>query len=67
MIRTTPSNMPYYLGVHIQNKLIFLLEKKIRHEIISMLKASKYVSIILDLTSNVSQRPTYCSSKVYFM
>jgi len=55
-ISRNPSNMPHYLGVHIQNELICLLGQKIRHEIISLLKVSKYYSIILDSTPDISHQ-----------
>lgn len=55
-INRNPSNMPHYLGAHIQNELISLLGQKIRHEIISLLKVSKYYSIILDSTPDLSHQ-----------
>ncbi|XP_066585503.1 zinc finger MYM-type protein 1-like [Prorops nasuta] len=44
----------HYLGKNIQNEIISLLSKKILQEIVRMVNNSKYYSIILDCTSDVS-------------
>ena len=47
-------NMPLYLGHNIQNELITITGEKIKQNIIDTLKYSKYYSIILDCTPDVS-------------
>ena len=42
-IRRTPSNMPHYLGVHIQDELISLLGEKIRHHKDQLTLAVRFV------------------------
>uniref|UniRef100_H3AB52 Uncharacterized protein n=1 Tax=Latimeria chalumnae TaxID=7897 RepID=H3AB52_LATCH len=44
----------HYLGKNIQNKLIDLLASKIRGKILSMVKESKYYSVILDCMPDIS-------------
>ena len=46
--------MTTYLLPTIQNELIQLLEKKIKHLILEEIKAAKYFSILLDSTPDVS-------------
>lgn len=46
----------HYLGKNIQNEIIQLLENKFRQKIISAVRSSKYYSIILDCTPDVSYK-----------
>ncbi|KAL4083493.1 hypothetical protein QTP88_028809 [Uroleucon formosanum] len=46
----------HYLGKNIQNEIIQLLDNKIRQKIISAVQNSKYYSIILDCTPDVSHK-----------
>lgn len=48
------SHMPHYLGDKIQNEVITILGKKLKDDILEMLKQAKYYSIILDCTPDVS-------------
>lgn len=48
------ARMPHYLGDKIQNEIISLIGEKIKANIISLLKYSKYYSIILDCTPDIS-------------
>lgn len=48
-------NIAHYLGKNIQNKVIYLISNSIRTKILEMIKESKYYSIILDCTANVSR------------
>ena len=47
-------NMPLYLDHNIQNELITITGEKIKQNIIDTLKYSKYYSIILDCTHDIS-------------
>ena len=46
--------MPHYLGYNIQNEIIAIVGTKIREKIIRSLNESKYFSIILDCTPDMS-------------
>ncbi|KAL4152652.1 hypothetical protein QTP88_000485 [Uroleucon formosanum] len=46
----------HYLGKNIQNEIIQLLDNKIRQQIISAVQNTKYYSIILDCTPDVSHK-----------
>ncbi|XP_044147234.1 zinc finger MYM-type protein 1-like [Bufo gargarizans] len=48
------SQMPHYLGYKIQNEIIAIVGTKIREKIIRSLNESKYFSIILDCTPDMS-------------
>ena len=45
----------HYLGKNIQNELIELMVNEVLQQIISMIKRSKYYSIMLDCTPDVSR------------
>lgn len=53
-IQHDSARMPHYLGDKIQNEIISLIGEKIKANIISLLKYSKYYSIILDCTPDIS-------------
>jgi len=48
------THMPYYLGKHFQNEIIHLLAAGVKKEIMQVVQSSKYFSIILDCTPDVS-------------
>ena len=48
------THMPYYFGVHFQNEIIELLAAAIREKLTTTIKDSKYFSVILDCTPDVS-------------
>ena len=52
----------HYLGKIIQNELIECISSKILETIVEEVKASKYFSIILDCTSDLSQKEQLCHS-----
>lgn len=54
-IQRAQHRMPHYLGHNIQNELITLIAEKIKTTIINLLKQSKYYSIVLDCTTDISQ------------
>lgn len=66
-INKNPSIMPHYLGVQIQNKLIYLLGEKIRHAIINVLKVSKHFSILLDSTPDLSHPDQLTVLVIFFL
>lgn len=47
-------SMPHYLGMQIQNEMILLLAEAIRSEILERARCSKYFSIILDCTPDIT-------------
>lgn len=46
----------HYLGWSIQNQIINLMAQKVKPEIINRIKGSKYFSVQLDCTSNISRK-----------
>ena len=54
VIQLSSKAMTTYLLPTIQNELIELLGKKVKHLILEEIKAAKYFSILLDSTPNVS-------------
>ncbi|KAF2881728.1 hypothetical protein ILUMI_24425 [Ignelater luminosus] len=55
-IQSAQHRMPHYLGHNIQNELINIISKNIKTTIVNLLKQSKYYSIILDCTPDISHK-----------
>ena len=53
-IQKTQHRMPHYLGHKIQNEIIYIMGEKIKTTIVNDLKLSKYYSVILDRTPDIS-------------
>lgn len=53
-IQKTQHRMPHYLGHKIQNEIIYIMGEKIKTTIVNDLKLSKYYSVILDCTPDIS-------------
>lgn len=55
-IQSDSKHLPHYLGHNIQNEFISILGPKVKNEIIDLLHKSKYYSVILDCTPDISHQ-----------
>lgn len=55
-VQSAQHRMPHYLGHNIQNELIEIISNNIKTTIVELLKLSKYYSVILDCTPDISHK-----------